>query len=685
MAAVGAGKGALLSGGATSSHANAETGSSPATGERAAGAATRLGEIITIRLKKGDSSPGKASPMAETADGAGFVSAATGASGAAAQGDADGDAPADGRGSSQSRKKGGTRRSSARTAALRAARGAPSSATPVSTASSSSVLDLGATFFPVSDPAHAQRVDEYRRSYREYRAGYASGAKGETQDVAPRTSTSSRPPPFLLKLAAMLDDPHNKEYITWTEDGSGIFIKQLDAFSSMVLPRYFKHSNFNSFLRQLNMYNFYTKDQKRGEWRIFHNPNFHRGVKDAHLTIQRNAKPADKDGGAGDGASGGAGGASGSGSSRRKARKRERSPVPATTAAASGKPAAAGRVLEGVGPSGFVLPVSAPMVAPRSKSKASKGDGGSRSGGSGSRRRGGQSSARSANSDGGSQSSVSKRSRGSNGDTTPKAGSTSSGPSTGGPITVKKLKLEVDALRARVDRAEKANATLVDTNRELWTLLEGVRQDQAHATATMQRMSARLHDLGAMNAHEAAEVQRSLIQRRSRAASAAVLWELDGDAGADRPGRAPVARPDSPADSDFNVEIEGLTSASEAGFGRDANGGDEQRGGAGTSSHQSSDRHETSEPSTPDRGSQKLVWTPAQVPGWAVSSDVHSEALTPRSAGAASSTFTAQLDATIRQEREGGVQWWWPTGAGGVPVQLETPNLDHIAAVNSSK
>jgi len=43
---------------------------------------------------------------------------------------------------------------------------------------------------------------------------------------------------------------------TWSNKGDSFVIKNVECFSSKVLPQYFKHSNFSSFARQLNFYGF---------------------------------------------------------------------------------------------------------------------------------------------------------------------------------------------------------------------------------------------------------------------------------------------------------------------------------------------------------------------------------------------------------------------------------------------
>jgi hypothetical protein len=52
----------------------------------------------------------------------------------------------------------------------------------------------------------------------------------------------------------MVDDENTNEILSWTGDGKQFTIHQLNEFSSKLLPKNFKHSNFSSFVRQLNSY-----------------------------------------------------------------------------------------------------------------------------------------------------------------------------------------------------------------------------------------------------------------------------------------------------------------------------------------------------------------------------------------------------------------------------------------------
>ena len=47
------------------------------------------------------------------------------------------------------------------------------------------------------------------------------------------------------------------DVVTWGPQGDCFVIKELDQFTRVVIPRMFKHSNFSSFVRQLNKYGFH--------------------------------------------------------------------------------------------------------------------------------------------------------------------------------------------------------------------------------------------------------------------------------------------------------------------------------------------------------------------------------------------------------------------------------------------
>lgn len=64
----------------------------------------------------------------------------------------------------------------------------------------------------------------------------------------------STPPPFLLKTYMLVEDPVTDEVISWNADGTAFVVWQPAEFARDLLPTLFKHSNFSSFVRQLNTY-----------------------------------------------------------------------------------------------------------------------------------------------------------------------------------------------------------------------------------------------------------------------------------------------------------------------------------------------------------------------------------------------------------------------------------------------
>ncbi|KAI9294960.1 winged helix DNA-binding domain-containing protein [Neoconidiobolus thromboides FSU 785] len=62
---------------------------------------------------------------------------------------------------------------------------------------------------------------------------------------------------FVHKLGTLINDPNIQDSIYWNTDGRSFTVKNIDKFSKTVLPLHFKHNNFSSFIRQLNMYGFH--------------------------------------------------------------------------------------------------------------------------------------------------------------------------------------------------------------------------------------------------------------------------------------------------------------------------------------------------------------------------------------------------------------------------------------------
>ncbi|KAF3765469.1 hypothetical protein M406DRAFT_257216 [Cryphonectria parasitica EP155] len=66
-------------------------------------------------------------------------------------------------------------------------------------------------------------------------------------------------PPFVQKLASFLDNGKNSDLIRWSEKGDSFIVLDEDEFAKKLIPEMFKHNNYASFVRQLNMYGFHKK------------------------------------------------------------------------------------------------------------------------------------------------------------------------------------------------------------------------------------------------------------------------------------------------------------------------------------------------------------------------------------------------------------------------------------------
>jgi len=93
-------------------------------------------------------------------------------------------------------------------------------------------------------------------------------------------------PAFLIKTYDILENPVHSDIISWNKDGTAFIVKNVNEFSEKILPKYFKHNNFSSFVRQLNMYDFHKSKQDNKE-NEFKHKLFKRGHKHLLADIKR--------------------------------------------------------------------------------------------------------------------------------------------------------------------------------------------------------------------------------------------------------------------------------------------------------------------------------------------------------------------------------------------------------------
>ena len=121
--------------------------------------------------------------------------------------------------------------------------------------------------------------------------------------------------------ASFLDDGKNTELIRWSDRGDSFVVLDEDEFAKTLIPELFKHNNYASFVRQLNMYGFHKRvglsdnsmkasERKNKSPSEYYNPYFKRGhpnllwlinkPKGGTTTKKGNRKVKNEDGGDGD-------------------------------------------------------------------------------------------------------------------------------------------------------------------------------------------------------------------------------------------------------------------------------------------------------------------------------------------------------------------------------------------------
>ncbi|GBL49497.1 hypothetical_protein [Candidozyma auris] len=103
---------------------------------------------------------------------------------------------------------------------------------------------------------------------------------------------------FVKKLFQMLSEDKYVNVVRWTANGNSFVVLDTNEFTKEILPRHFKHSNFASFVRQLNKYDFHkvkiSNEEKQhyeygdDAWEFQH-PEFRKDDVNALENIRRKA------------------------------------------------------------------------------------------------------------------------------------------------------------------------------------------------------------------------------------------------------------------------------------------------------------------------------------------------------------------------------------------------------------
>ena len=73
------------------------------------------------------------------------------------------------------------------------------------------------------------------------------------EKINEKSSTKERVASFIRKTYQILEEGKHSDIVDWNEEGTAIVIKNTAMFAEHVLPIYFKHNNFTSFVRQVFM------------------------------------------------------------------------------------------------------------------------------------------------------------------------------------------------------------------------------------------------------------------------------------------------------------------------------------------------------------------------------------------------------------------------------------------------
>ncbi|PWA00357.1 hypothetical protein BB558_003589 [Smittium angustum] len=136
---------------------------------------------------------------------------------------------------------------------------------------------------------------------------FISSTSSNNSNMGCSTNTAA----FVSKLYLIVENQKTSKLVSWSLKGNSFIVHNASLFSKEILPKYFKHCNFSSFVRQLNMYGFYkvnktprpqnistgvnkpfAKSYKSEKWEFSH-PKFIRGIPELASQIKRKSNDID--------------------------------------------------------------------------------------------------------------------------------------------------------------------------------------------------------------------------------------------------------------------------------------------------------------------------------------------------------------------------------------------------------
>ncbi|KAJ1304494.1 hypothetical protein OPQ81_005640 [Rhizoctonia solani] len=110
------------------------------------------------------------------------------------------------------------------------------------------------TQLSIPSPFPASPIDDVPPSIRRHSADRVSKPTPNLSEVIVPTEEESTA--FISKLYHILSRPEYSKYLAWNESGDAFLLMNATEFAQQVLPRFFRHSNISSFVRQLRLYGF---------------------------------------------------------------------------------------------------------------------------------------------------------------------------------------------------------------------------------------------------------------------------------------------------------------------------------------------------------------------------------------------------------------------------------------------